>query len=113
VIYVSAPGVPEEAKWLSDEEKALVTARLAEDVGDPKLDAPPTWREVLGGFMYFGLIVSGYGYAFLTPLSSDPSVTTRLELSSTLSLLGPPRLRWVCSPPPPPIITRGGTSSSS
>jgi hypothetical protein len=30
---------PEEAKWLSDDEKAFVKARLAEDMGDSQLNA--------------------------------------------------------------------------
>jgi len=68
---------PEEAKWLSDDERAFVKARLAEDFGDPQLDARPTWRDVLGvfkdpkiilsGFTYFGLVVPGYCYAFFAP----------------------------------------------
>ena len=77
VVFFLVADFPEEAKWLSDEERAFVKARLAEDVGDPQPDAQPTWRDVLGvfkdfkmflgGFMYFGLIVSGYGYAFFAP----------------------------------------------
>jgi len=77
VVFFLAPDFPEEAKWLSDEERAFVQARLAEDIGDPQLDAKPTWRDVIGvfkdfkiflaGFMFFGLIVSGYGYALFAP----------------------------------------------
>ena len=68
---------PEEAKWLSDNEKAFVKARLAEDIGDSQLNAKITWRDVLGvfkdfkvifgGLIYFGLIVPGYGYAYFAP----------------------------------------------
>ena len=68
---------PEEAKWLSDDDKIFVKARLAEDTGDSQLSVKPTWREVLnifkdykvilGGFMYFGVIVPGYGYAYFAP----------------------------------------------
>ena len=68
---------PEEARWLSDDEKAFVNARLAEDIGDSQLDARTTWRSVLsvfkdfkiilGGLMYFGLVVPGYGYAYFAP----------------------------------------------
>jgi len=68
---------PEETKWLSDDEKAFVRARLAEDIGDSQLDAHPTWREVLGvlkdfklilgGLASFGLVVPGYGYAYFAP----------------------------------------------
>jgi len=68
---------PEEAKWLSDDERAFVNARLAEEFGDSQLDAKQTWRDVLGvlkdfkiilsGFTYFGLLVPGYSYAFFAP----------------------------------------------
>jgi len=77
VVFFFAADFPEEAKWLSDGERAFAKARLAEDVGDSQLDVRPTCRDVLGvfkdfkiflgGFMYFGLIVSGYGYAFFAP----------------------------------------------
>ena len=68
---------PEEARWLSDDEKAFINARLAEDIGDSQLDSRTTWRSVLGvfkdfkiilgGLMYFGLVVPGYGYAYFAP----------------------------------------------
>lgn len=68
---------PEEAKWLSDDERAFVKARLAEDIGDSRLDAETTWRDVLGvmrdfkiilsGLAYFGLVVPGYAYAYFAP----------------------------------------------
>lgn len=68
---------PEEAKWLSEEEKAFVKARLAEDMGDPQLNAKSTWRDVLcvlkdfkivlGGLMYFSLVVPAVGYAYFAP----------------------------------------------
>ena len=71
------PDFPEEARWLSDDEKAFVKARLAEDNGDSQLDANTTWRDALnvfkdfkiffGGFVYFGIVVSGYGYAYFAP----------------------------------------------
>src|ERR1700744_5829479 len=68
---------PEEVKWLSDDEKAFVKARLAEDVGDSQLDIKTTWRDVLGvfkdfkiilgGLMYFSLLAPAYGYAYFAP----------------------------------------------
>lgn len=77
LVFFFAAEFPEEVGWLSDDERAFVKARLAEDVGDSQLDAQPTWRDVLdilmdykmilGGLMYFGLIVSGNGYAFFAP----------------------------------------------
>ena len=68
---------PEEAKWLSDDERAFVKARLAEDIGDSQLDTRLTWRDALGvirdpkvilsGLAYVGLIVPGYCYVFFAP----------------------------------------------
>ena len=75
--YFLVADFPEEARWLSDDERAFVQARLAEDAGDSNLDAKTTWRDVIGvfkdskiiigGFVYFGIIVSGYGYAYFSP----------------------------------------------
>ena len=77
VVVFLISSFPEEAKWLSDDEKAFVKARLAEEFGDSQLDAKQTWRDVLGvlkdfkiilsGLTYFGLIVPGYAYAFFAP----------------------------------------------
>ena len=67
----------EEAKWLPDDEKAFVKARLAEEFGGPQLDAKQTWRDVLrvlkdskiilGCFTYFEIIVPLYTCAFFAP----------------------------------------------
>lgn len=37
---------PETAKWLNEEEKAFVKARLEEDVGDSGLTRKPTLKDV-------------------------------------------------------------------
>jgi len=76
-VFFLVAGFPEEAEWLSSNEKAFVKARLIEDIGDSQLNAKTTWRDVLGvfkdfkiilgGFMYFGLTVPGYGYAYFAP----------------------------------------------
>jgi MFS family permease len=65
------PSFPENAKWLSPEEKEYVRARLQQDQGKSALERPITFRDVmncfkdykffLGGLMYFGLIVPAYG----------------------------------------------------
>jgi len=77
VVFFLTADFPEEAKWLSDDEKAFVKARLAEEFGDSQLDAKQTRRDVLGilkdpkiilgGFTYFGIIVPVYAYAFFAP----------------------------------------------
>jgi MFS family permease len=68
---------PEDAKFLTPEEREFVRARLHADVGDPMADKKMTWRDVLGvfrdwkiiigGFMYLGLIVPAYGFAYFSP----------------------------------------------
>ncbi|OBZ68954.1 hypothetical protein A0H81_11047 [Grifola frondosa] len=77
ILYFAISDFPEEVKWLTAEEKEFVKARLYEDVGDSKRHEPLTVRSVLdvfkdykiivGGFMYFGLIVPAYGYAYFAP----------------------------------------------
>lgn len=78
VIFFLIAEFPGESKWLSDDEKALVVARLTEGMDRPQLGTQPTWRDVLsvladfkiilGGLMYFGLIVSGFSYAYFAPI---------------------------------------------
>ncbi|TVY33863.1 MFS transporter [Lachnellula occidentalis] len=71
------PSFPEDAKWLTEEEKNYVKARLQVDQGRSAAERKITLRDVgrvfkdykviLGGFMYFGMIVPAYGYAFFAP----------------------------------------------
>jgi predicted MFS family arabinose efflux permease len=71
------PDFPEDVKWLSSEERAYIKAKIAIDQGDSGRHRETTLREVgrvlkdykiiLGGFMYFGLIVPAYGYAYFAP----------------------------------------------
>jgi hypothetical protein len=89
------PDFPEEAKFLTPAERAAVKARLQADVGASAHEESYTWRDVLGvfrdrmyhyfpyfsgvvadtrtakiligAFMYFGLIVPAYGYAYFAP----------------------------------------------
>ncbi|KAI8947447.1 MFS general substrate transporter [Xylaria longipes] len=71
------PVFPEEAKWLTEEERTYVKARLRADQGNNAADRKTTFRDViavlkdhrvwLGGFMYLGLIVPAYSYAFFAP----------------------------------------------
>lgn len=67
------PDFPEDAKWLSEDERAYVKARLAADQGKSGLEKPIQGRDIinffkdykvyLGAGAYFGGIVSAYGYA--------------------------------------------------
>jgi MFS family permease len=71
------PSFPEEAGWLTAEEREYVTARLQVDQGRSATERRITLRDVgrvfkdykvwLGGIMYFGLIVPAYGYAYFAP----------------------------------------------
>ncbi|OCH89295.1 MFS general substrate transporter [Obba rivulosa] len=77
ILYFTIPDFPEDATWLSEDEKDFVKARLYEDVGDSKRREPLTmkiametfkdYKIIAAGFMYFGLIVPAYGYAYFTP----------------------------------------------
>ncbi|BDD62029.1 hypothetical protein MAP00_007030 [Monascus purpureus] len=71
------PDFPEEVKWLNDEEREFIKAKLARDVGKSAHNAKLGLREFLGvfkdykifigGLMYFGLIVPAYSYAYFAP----------------------------------------------
>ena len=73
--YFVISDFPEEVKWLSPEERQFVKARLAEDVGESQRHTALSfkdvfrilreWKIILGGFMYFGLIVPAYSYGEL------------------------------------------------
>ncbi|KAF2461689.1 major facilitator superfamily domain-containing protein [Lineolata rhizophorae] len=71
------PDFPEDARWLRADERAYIKARLEEDQGRNNIERGFTPRIVgrvfkdpkivVGGFMYFGLIVPAYGYAYFAP----------------------------------------------
>ncbi|KAI0166083.1 MFS general substrate transporter [Xylariaceae sp. FL1272] len=71
------PSFPEGAKWLTEDEKAYVKARLQAEQGKNGAERKITHRDFfktmkdhrvwLGGLMYFGLIVPAYSYAFFAP----------------------------------------------
>lgn len=77
--YFLIPSFPEEASWLTCAERSYVKARLEIDQGGHASAAErkitigdvgnvfKDYKIFLGGFMYFGLIVPAYGYAFFAP----------------------------------------------
>lgn len=77
IFLFTFPTFPEEAKWLSEDERAYIKARLQADQGRNAAERQITFRDVitvmkdykiwLGGFMYFGMIVPAYGYAYFSP----------------------------------------------
>jgi hypothetical protein len=72
IYFVHRPNFPEESKWLTEDERVFVQARLRIDQGKSARERPITAKDVgnvfkdfkviVGGFMYFGLIVPAYGY---------------------------------------------------
>jgi D-galactonate transporter len=74
VIYAVLPDRPQQARWLSDEEKALLQARLAEESArlQPQQshrlsEAFTSGRVWLFCLMYFLMNVGGYGYELWMP----------------------------------------------
>ncbi|KAK0610913.1 major facilitator superfamily domain-containing protein [Immersiella caudata] len=77
IFLFTFPSFPEDTKWLTEEERAYVKARLEADQGANAAERKITFRDVitvmkdykiwLGGFMYFGMIVPAYGYAYFSP----------------------------------------------
>ena len=72
LFFFIIPSFPEDAKWLGEEERAYVKARLRKDQGRNAAERAIGVKDVInvfkdfkifvGGFMYFGLIVPAYGY---------------------------------------------------
>ncbi|PCH41172.1 MFS general substrate transporter [Wolfiporia cocos MD-104 SS10] len=101
LLYFAISDFPEDVTWLSAEEKEFVKARLYADVGQSGRDVPLTlgsifdifkdYKIIVGGFIYFGMIVPAYGYAYFAP-----SIIQGLGHSSvqTQLLSVPP---WACA----------------
>lgn len=98
VLFFVLPDFPEESKWLSDEEKAYVTARLRADQGRSARERAIQWKDVrkvfkdykvtIAGFMYFGLVVPAYGYAFFSPGKFRYSLALYLDNEHRLASVG-------------------------
>ncbi|GAB0133001.1 hypothetical protein EsDP_00001421 [Epichloe bromicola] len=75
--YFWLPNFPEQAKWLREDERRYVASKLRLDQGRAGIERRITPRDVgnvfkdykviVGGFMYLGLIVPAYGYAYFAP----------------------------------------------
>lgn len=71
VAFFLVSDFPEDAKWLSANERAFVVSRLKADQGSSGLEAPIMWQGIVetfrdwkmipGALMYFGPAVSAYG----------------------------------------------------
>ncbi|KAK4151759.1 major facilitator superfamily domain-containing protein [Chaetomidium leptoderma] len=74
IFLFTFPSFPEQAAWLRDDEREFVKARLQVSQGLSAAERKITFKDVrtvmsdykiwLGGFMYFGLIVPAYSYAY-------------------------------------------------
>lgn len=74
IMYFFISDFPEEAKFLTENERAFMKAKLALDVGDSSIDVKLDFRAVLtvfkewkiwiSGLIYFCLIIPSYGYAY-------------------------------------------------
>jgi len=67
---------PETAKFLNEEERALLLARLAADTGEANMNRLDKnarkrvfgdWKVYVGTAMYFGIVNSGYATSFFIP----------------------------------------------
>lgn len=77
IFFFLLPDFPEESKWLREDERAYLTARLRADQGQSARERKIAAKDVgnvfkdikiwIGGFMYFGLIVPAYSYAYFSP----------------------------------------------
>lgn len=77
IFFFTLPDFPEESKWLAPSEKSYVIARLRADQGRSARERAITLKDIgnmfkdykviVAGFMYFGLIVPAYGYAYFAP----------------------------------------------
>lgn len=70
------PDWPEKAKFLNEDERRMLLARLSEDAGEAvmnRLDKRANkriytdWKIYVGIIMYFGVVQSGYGTSFFIP----------------------------------------------
>ena len=81
IFFFLIPSFPEDASWLTEDERAYVKARLQADQGRSAAERNISFKDVrtifkdykifVGGFMYFGLIVPAYG---VWPHSHDQKV---------------------------------------
>lgn len=77
VFFFIIPNFPEETRWLTEDERAYVIARLRADQGQSARHRPIVFKDfvrifgdyknIAAGFMYFGLIVPAYSFAYFAP----------------------------------------------
>jgi MFS family permease len=78
VLFFVISDFPEDAGYLTENERAFINAKLALDFGSSYHDQSSSiwrylevfkdWKVWCGGLMYFGLIVPAYGYAYFSTI---------------------------------------------
>lgn len=84
--YFLISDFPEQATWLTEEERIYINGRLRADQGSSTAERSVTFHDVvqvfkdykviLGGLMYFALIVPAYGRYSTSPLLLSPLLGT-------------------------------------
>lgn len=74
LLFFGVSDFPEDARWLKENERAFLKAKLALDVGESAHDVQTSfkdylnvfreWKVWVAGLMYFGCIIPAYGYAY-------------------------------------------------
>ncbi|KAL4779834.1 major facilitator superfamily domain-containing protein [Aspergillus varians] len=77
VVFFALPDFPEDCKWLSEREHEFLRDKMSQETGRLSGTVRMGWRDILGvfrdwkifiaAFMFFGQVVSGYGYAYFAP----------------------------------------------
>lgn len=90
VFWFSFPAFPEQASFLKEDERAYLMAKLAADQGHNAAERPITFKDALnvmkdhriwlGGFMYFGMIVPAYSYAYFAPTIISTYTTDPVQI---------------------------------
>ena len=98
---------PEDAKWLSEQERSYIRARLQADVGKAAVERPTNfgdivtffkdYKVILGWLMYLGLIVPAYGYAYFSPTIIKTYGYSNIQSASLLRLLACTMLKFTYS----------------
>lgn len=78
-LFFTFPGFPEQAQWLTSDERNYIQARLSASQNDTSSgeSRPVRLRDILTvlrdykiwltGIMYMGLVIPAYGYAYFSP----------------------------------------------
>ena len=107
---------PDDAKWLTEDERAYINARLQAEQGGSTIDRRievhdivkvfTDYKVVLGGLMYFSLIVPAYGMYSHTTSYLMPDLLRYLPLSQVMHTSLPPSSKHTATAKSRPSYTR-------